>query len=409
YVASVRGVAPAQYNVDLASASVVRQIFQWIGMERVTLHQVCKRLEKQGILSPSGKQRWNRSTLWSMLKNPAYKGVAAFGKTRSGPMRPRLRGRRGGPDLPRHGKSSYDVPAEQWTRIAVPPLVDEHLFEMVGQQLAENRRRSREGKNGARYLLQGLLVCKGCGFACCGRQLRRVYGKSRKCYVYHYYRCLGTDSNRHGGQRICRNKWVRQDLLEEAVWNDVRALLADPVRVEGELQRRLSGPAADCQEQADRQLQGQIGKVRRGITRLIDAYGDGLLEKGEFEPRIISARQTLAQLQKQLQERIDQEQCAREMKLVIDNLESFSREVKSGLDHADWQQRREIIRTLVKRVEIDVEQVKIVYRVDISPFDHRPERGFVPYCPRSFELVRRDRNVPHSPTRRQARMPVPPW
>jgi len=29
--------------------------------------------------------------VWSILKNPAYKGTAAFGKTRTGPLRPRLR------------------------------------------------------------------------------------------------------------------------------------------------------------------------------------------------------------------------------------------------------------------------------------------------------------------------------
>jgi site-specific DNA recombinase len=68
------------------------------------------------------------------------------------------------------------------------------------------------------------------------------------------------------------------------------------------------------------------------------------------------------------------------MRLVIDNLQTFSQRVKSGLDQADWQTRRQIITTLVKRVEIEPEQVKIVYRVDLSPFERRPERGDLEHC-----------------------------
>jgi site-specific DNA recombinase len=180
--------------------------------------------------------------------------------------------------------------------------------------------------------------------------------------------------------RVCTNKQVRQDLLDEAVWNDVRSLLADPTRVERELHRRLDGEDDDPQRQSDQKLHAQIDKTRRGIARLIDAYGEGLLDKGEFEPRITAAKQRLSQLQEQMQSRIDQQARAKEMKLVIDNLETFSREVAAGLDHADWQIRREIIRTLVKRVEVGAEQVKIIYRVDICPFERSPDRGILHYC-----------------------------
>ncbi|HXE55303.1 MAG TPA: hypothetical protein VN541_19925, partial [Tepidisphaeraceae bacterium] len=42
--------------------------------------------------------------------------------------------------------------------------------------------------------------------------------------------------------------------------------------------------------------------------------------------------------------------------------------------------RRDIITTLVKRVELQEDQVKIVYRVDLSPFDRRPARGDFERC-----------------------------
>ena len=37
--------------------------------------------------------------------------------------------------------------------------------------------------------------------------------------------------------------------------------------------------------------------VKKMISRLIDAYGDGLLDKSEFEPRISAARERLAKLE----------------------------------------------------------------------------------------------------------------
>jgi site-specific DNA recombinase len=379
YIPAAEGLAGAQYNVHLPEAAVVQQMFAWIGLERASIGQVCKRLKTRGISSPKGKDHWDRSTVWSILKNPAYKGAAAFGKTRMGPMRPRLRGGRNRREQPRNGQSAYDQPGDKWISIAVPAIVDESLFDAVAAQLEENRKRNRAGKRGARYLLQGIVVCKCCGYAYYGKQISLSGGKGKR-RDYGYYRCVGTDAYRFGGQRVCQNKQVRQDLLDQAVWNDVRSLLADPARVERELNRRLEGQSEGDQQMADQKLNTQIDKTRRGIARLIDAYGEGLVDKNEFEPRITSAKQRLLQLQEQLQSRIDQQARAKEMRLVIDNLETFSRGVTASLDEADWSKRREIIRTLVKRVEVENAQVKIVYRVDLRPFDSSPERGVLHYC-----------------------------
>jgi site-specific DNA recombinase len=380
YASKADGMDHAQYSIQLQEASVVRQMYQWIALERVSIGQVCKRLKNQGVLSPRGKNYWDRSTVWGILKNPAYKGTAAFGKTKVGPMRPRLRGGRNRHEQPRNGQSSYDVPAQEWISIPVPAIVEDDLFDAVTRQLDENRRHSREGQRGARYLLQGVLVCKCCGYAYYGKQISLAGSKGKRRH-YGYYRCVGTDAYRFGGHRVCQNTQVRQDLLDQAVWNDVRELLANPARIERELDRRLDGDGDDAQQQAEK-INSQLDKVRRGIARLIDAYGEGLVNKGEFEPRIKSAKQRLARLQEELQSHVDEQARAKELRLVIDNLETFSREVTAGLDHAGWDTRREIIRTLVKRVEIEPKQVKVVYRVDISPFDQSPPRGILHYCRR---------------------------
>ena len=123
--------------------------------------------------------------------------------------------------------------------IRVPALVSEQLFAAVAEQLTENRQRQRQRARGARYLLQGLLVCARCGYAYYGKPVSRQAAKGKKRH-YAYYRCVGTGAYRFGGKRACQNKQVRTDLLETAVWNDVCALLQDPGRLEAEYQRRLN-------------------------------------------------------------------------------------------------------------------------------------------------------------------------
>jgi site-specific DNA recombinase len=80
---------------------VVRPIFDWVGRERLRLGEVCRRLQRAGAQTRTGKTVGARGTVWGMLKHPAYRGMAACGKTRVGPRRPRLRAQRGRPLQPR--------------------------------------------------------------------------------------------------------------------------------------------------------------------------------------------------------------------------------------------------------------------------------------------------------------------
>ncbi len=65
-----------------------------------------------------------------------------------------------------------------------------------------------------------------------------------------------------------------------------------------------------------------------------------------------------------------------ELRLILGRLEDFTSRVKEGLHSADWSTRREIIRALVKRVEIDQEQVRVVFRVDPNvPSSSPPEKN----------------------------------
>jgi site-specific DNA recombinase len=378
YIGKFEGGGRARYELDEVQAEVVRQIFSWVALDRCSISEVCRRLRDRDIPSPRGKAHWDRTTVWGILKNPAYMGQARFGKTRVGPQRPRLRARRGKPAQPRKDSSVYDTPVEDQIAIPVPAIVDEGLFAVVAEQLAENRLRCRERRRGGRYLLQGLLVCQKCGYAYYGKPVSRSAGKG-KSRPYAYYRCVGTDAYRFGGQRVCSNKQCRTDLIDQAVWQDVCSFLSDPDRVRREFEGRIQGVRRKPGRAAD-QLARSIGGVQRGIARLIDSYQEGFLERAEFEPRIRAARERLARLESEAEALSGREAEEGEIRRVIDQLESFAARVRDGLENADWDVRRQIMRALIRKVEIGEGAIRIEYKVGPLPFDRGPSGASSQHC-----------------------------
>ena len=375
YIRKQDGGGEGRFELILEEARVVRQVFAWVGRERLSIGEVVRRLNQAGERTRTRKTVWDRATVWGMLKNPAYRGQAAFGKTRVGPLQPRLRAQRGGSLQPRWAYSTTDVPREEWISVPVPALVSEELFAAVQAQLEENRRRARQGQRGARYLLQGLVLCQHCGYAYYGKAISPSAAKGHP-RDYAYYRCIGTDAYRFGGERVCHNAQVRTDLLDLTVWQEVCALLEDPQRVEHEYRRRLAPPDADERSGVERQL----GKLRQGLARLIDSYAEGLIEKAEFEPRINRLRERIVALEEQAQQLAQAATFQDDLRMIIGRLDEFAARVKGGLAEADWSTRRELIRAVVKRVEIGPEEVNVVFRVSPDPFVESPDRGILQHC-----------------------------
>ena len=106
------------WEIDELEAQVVRDVFARYVNEGVSIGALARWLTERGVRTQTGKTVWDRSTIWAMLRNPAYRGQAAFGKTKTaerhgGPTRTtRQRGERHGrgspatTSRPRSGRSS---------------------------------------------------------------------------------------------------------------------------------------------------------------------------------------------------------------------------------------------------------------------------------------------------------------
>ena len=83
-------------------------------------------------------------------------------------------------------------------------------------------------------------------------------------------------------------RW-RVGLICSSMRNFLAGVISEPERVRAEYERRLQGPETGPEREV-KHLNKMIANLNKMISRLIDAYGDGLLDKSEFEPRILAAR-----------------------------------------------------------------------------------------------------------------------
>jgi site-specific DNA recombinase len=363
YVSRAHGGGVARFEVVEDEAHIVRLVFAWIGLDRLSLREVCRRLHQMGCQTRRGSTYWHASTIRGMLDNPAYVGLAAFGRARFLAPRPRLRPIRGQLKPSPRATSRVAVPREEWIEIPVPSLVHPAMFEAARGQLDENRSRKRDREPSRRWLLQGLTVCQRCGYAYYGKMAPR----SRKydpTNALRYYRCTGADGYRFNGKAVCHNGPVRSDQLEQVVWDQVRSLLEEPDRVADEYRRRIvqARDGADMPDEIIR-LNHQMTTMRRGISRLIDGYAEGVIDKTEFEPRITGMKLRLSQLQERHQAALEAAEIERDLSLVISRLEDFSTKVTRCLDGLDRAGMQDIIRTLVRRIEIGDARIEVIFRV----------------------------------------------
>ena len=167
--------------LDEVEATHVRQMFRWVVEQDLSARQVAKRLNAQGV-RPRKARLWRQSTVYTLLTNPAYAGMAAYGKREPvEPTRPRHPG-----TYRKNAKSSYRArPKAQWLQVPVPALIDAQEQHEVRERLARHKLLSPRNVRHD-YLLRTLVVCGGCGLR---MKCHRLTRRPTHPYEYHYYAC----------------------------------------------------------------------------------------------------------------------------------------------------------------------------------------------------------------------------
>ena len=348
----------AYFAVEESQAEVVRKIFELYTKECWSIAAIARHLNEQKVPTRTGKGPWQTATLWGMLRNPAYQGRAAYGKTQNCPSqkitRPtRQRG------YSRHS-SSKAVDTSQWIEIAVPALVSSETFALAQERLAQNQQLSlRNTKEPS--LLQGLLVCEQCGYGLYRSSCKK--GPQRR----QYYRCGGADHRERLSGPACSCRMIRLDYLDDLVWRQILELLRSPELIRAEMERRrMESLSANPVQQRQEQLERELSRAKQQMDKLLDAYQEDLLNLSDLRARAPALKKKIAALESERQNlgvRALEDQKWIE---INQSLESFVARLNQTAQNLTPAEQQKIVRLLVKQIDVGKETVTIHHSIPIE-------------------------------------------
>ena len=371
----------AYYQVIESEAAAVRRVYEVYTQQGLSINAIARLLNEDHVPTRTETTRWERSTVWGILRNPAYRGRACFGKTELRPRQRitrRLRKRQG---LASRDSANHERPRQDWIEIPVPGLISEETFALAQEQLEQNRRHSPR-RTIEPSLLQGMLVCERCGYA-----LYRTSTPTSARRLY-YYRCLGSDAYRHLKGAVCDNPPVRQDHLDAVVWKELLRLLEDPSVMQEELNRRREAARhADPLKQREEILRRDHARLEKSMDRLLNAYQEGLVSLDQLRSRMPELRKKQQAIQAEWQSlqaaAADDTQCLR----LIETLADFSAQLRLRAGILPVTEHQKILRLLVKEILVGRDTLTIRHSIRI-PHDGPGPSG----------TIRPPQAPPHPPT-----------
>ena len=310
------------FKINEEQAKVVKLIYKLFLGGR-SFYAITKALEKRGIKSPSGKDKWYISTVRSILTNEKYRGDALIQKEYTVDFLDKTRRKNTG-EIPQ-----YYV--EEHHEAIIPP----DLFDCVQSEI---KRREQNGKHSGVSIFANKIKCGCCG-AWYGAKVwhstdkyRRVIYRCNKKYAHKGKPC----STRHLTEEEIKQTFVKalNSLVEvkENVIVELRSLI-DSVCQTGELVVEH-----DRAEQELGVLTEQLEMLIHENARVAQDQTAYLKQENEIRAHYLERQAHLEQLDQQIAEREGKRKTLESMIQAVcginGELVEFDEELWSGLiDH----------------------------------------------------------------------------
>ena len=276
------------YVVDEEAAAVVRQIFEW-KLQEVSVYTIVERLKAGGIESPERHKRragsrnggniqgegWCPSTIRGILQNRAYIGEMICGKSETALYK---------------GLKKHVTETDKWIVVpdAHPPIVSVSDFEAVERQMREDSAHretamewSADIRAGMIDLFAGKIFCADCG--------KRMYYKRQRicgCKNVTFRGVYDCSTHVRRGHATCFNHFIRQDALNEKVFNAIRDQLQVALDYEKLLlaMRGGSGEASvrEKHKAAVASVKLRLNALKKKRAGLYESYVEGILNEEEY-------------------------------------------------------------------------------------------------------------------------------
>lgn len=326
------------YEINPPEAELVKMIFYWVGIEKVSINEVVTRLTKMGVKPRKNKLGiWSKSTIGNMLRNTTYIGEGRYGSTYGvAPVKP-LKTQQ----YRKNKKTSRRIkPHEEWIIIPTPAIIEKNVFDQVAVQLRENYLNSHRNRKNE-YLLSGKIYCP------CGE---RRAGEGTKKTNHFYYRC--TDRiHRFPLPKICKEGGVNATNADNCVWDKLMEILSSKELILAQLraweEHKVNGPEQTVDFR--KSIEGEIIKLQEQENRFVRAYGEGLINIEQF-------KNFLGPIKMQLKEKRSQLEKSNVIKepLVIlpteTEIDTFVNVVREKMQKPLYAEKKKLVESIINRV-----------------------------------------------------------
>ncbi len=334
---------PTHFEVNEEEAEIVRKIFHWIGVERVSLNNVIKRLYDLGIKPRRRKSDfWTKGPILRMMRNEAYsKGLIYYNKSEAVAAKKSLK----------HDKykkvkrnSKRDRPREDWIPFKVAPLIaDDGLYEKVREVLDHNQRFTHSQKQQRfNYLLTGYIYC-GCG------QRRAGDGSSK--YGHFYYRCVSRIHKPSGVVGTCMAQGVNAAIVDGLFWRELQKYLTDKdyLRKQAEdwLVSEMNQNQVTVQEKE--KLTEQMTKAKEEQSRYAKAYGAGSLDFDQFQELMKESKKKVGGWKTRLGGLIEE---IDGVTVNSEQLDLLCEEAKKVVETIDFSDQKKLIGDIIDKITV---------------------------------------------------------
>jgi len=325
---------PGHFEINEYESQIVKDIFNWVAYERITLRGVVKKLQDLGIEPRKSKRGvWNTSTLSTLIRNETYIGRARWGSSTAViPINPRNKNK-----YKKIKKSSRKIlPKEKWLYIDVPPLIDKETFDRAILQLKNNFAvMGRNKKN--KYLIAGKVYCS------CG-QRRTGEGPMKGKHLY--YRC--TDRvHSFPLPPNCKEKGINAKITDEIVWDRIyeimtsKDLLMRHIKTYEESNKNVEVNNSIINIEA---VMKEIEKLKKQEDRFADAYAKSVIDIEKFKEYVEPIRKKISDFENQIS--LSQLSKKQNNSIVVpneDEVGAFVEKAKEELDGLSFERKQAII------------------------------------------------------------------
>ncbi|MDQ3302828.1 MAG: recombinase zinc beta ribbon domain-containing protein [Actinomycetota bacterium] len=353
--------------------AVLRRIFREMA-SGTSAGEMIRKLDADGILNPTGLDRWNKKSIAHFLSSELYeprRGEELVGLV-PGELIERLDPERvyglwhynrrkmttrkewdGERFVKRY--SAAENPREQW--LSVPVDITEAGLDRGRIERARERSKDRYRKPsnaaGRFWQLRGIAKCGECGAVLSPQTVGRTRADGSKPKNF-YYQCRRKFNT---GPKTCdHTRSYPAAGMEELIWESTQGLLRHPERLqkayEEEIERKKRSLLRDPEKET-RTLTEQLEKLERRESGYYDLAADGLMSRDALRGKLTEAERQRKELEDGLRSVRNQAQSIEELRRAMLTVFARFEELRSGeLRYLNPEGRRKLYGSLDLRAEV---------------------------------------------------------